>query len=312
MKQAPVLLMTYRRFNNTKKILNLLKKFKQKNIYVFNDGLKIRSHKSSHDLTRNYIKDFKKKNPSIKIILPKKNLTQKRNLPFALKQVFKKNKYAVILEDDCIPNREFFKFVNILLIRFFNDERIAQISGVNLINHRGFKRRNNDSYFFSKFTSSWGWATWKNRWENFYDENILDWPKVKKENWLKDILNNKKSIEFWEKYLDRRYNLIDDDWDKPWTFINLINNRLSIYPCKNLITNSGEDQFAIHRNPKKWNNVKLQKINFPLKHPKIIVQDLMADNFITNEGYSNPPISYRIKNRIFKHLKKFKTSNDES
>jgi len=304
MKQAPILLMTYRRFSNTKFILNLLKKLNQKKIYIFNDGLKELSHKKAHDLTRNYIVDYKKKNPSIQTILPKKNLTQKKNLPYALDYVFKKNKSAIILEDDCIPNKDFFKFVNILLIKFSNDQRIAQISGVNLINHRGYKRRNNDSYFFSKFTSSWGWATWKDRWKNFYDEDILDWPKVKRENWLKDILSNNKSVEFWKKYLERRYNLMDDDWDKPWTFINFINNRLSIYPSKNLIMNIGEDQFAIHKNPKKWNDVKLQKIKFPLKHPKIIVQDLMVDNFITNEGYSNPPISYRIKNKILRHLKK--------
>ena len=306
MKQAPILLMTYRRYENTKAILSLLKKFNQKSIYVFNDGLKDKSHKNSHDLTRETIFKFKKKNSSIKIIFPKKNLTQKKNLPYALNIVFKKNNSAIILEDDCIPNRDFFKFINILLKKYSNDQRIAQISGVNLINHRGFKRRNNDSYFFSKFTSSWGWATWKDRWKNFYDENILDWPKVKKESWLKDILNNKKSINFWNKYLDRRYKLIDDDWDKPWTFANFINNRLSIYPNKNLITNIGEDQFALHKNPKKWNNIKLQRINFPLKHPKIIVQDVLADNFITNEGYSIPTISYRIKNKILKYINKTK------
>ena len=306
MKQAPILLMTYRRYENTKAILSLLKKFNQKSIYVFNDGLKDKSHKNSHDLTRETIFKFKKKNSSIKIILKKKNLTQKKNLPYALNIVFKKNNSAIILEDDCIPNRDFFKFINILLKKYSNDQRIAQISGVNLINHRGFKRRNNDSYFFSKFTSSWGWATWKDRWKNFYDENILDWPKVKKESWLKDILNNKKSINFWNKYLDRRYKLIDDDWDKPWTFANFINNRLSIYPNKNLITNIGEDQFALHKNPKKWNNIKLQRINFPLKHPKIIVQDVLADNFITNEGYSIPTISYRIKNKILKYINKTK------
>ena len=306
MKQAPILLMTYRRYENTKAILSLLKKFNQKSIYVFNDGLKDKSHKNSHDLTREAIFKFKKKNSSIKTIFPKKNLTQKKNLPYALNIVFKKNNSAIILEDDCIPNRDFFKFINILLKKYSNDQRIAQISGVNLINHRGFKRRNNDSYFFSKFTSSWGWATWKDRWKNFYDENILDWPKVKKESWLKDILNNKKSINFWNKYLDRRYKLIDDDWDKPWTFANFINNRLSIYPNKNLITNIGEDQFALHKNPKKWNNIKLQRINFPLKHPKIIVQDVLADNFITNEGYSIPTISYRIKNKILKYINKKK------
>ena len=129
--------------------------------------------------------------------------------------------------------------------------------------------------FFLNLRVLWGWATWKDRWLNFYDENILDWPKVKKENWLDDILINKKSIEFWKKYLDRRYNLTDDDWDKPWSFVNFINNRLSIYPCKNLISNIGEDEFEIHK-PKKWNKVKLQNLKFPLKHPKIIVQDMLS------------------------------------
>ena len=62
MKQAPILLMTYRRHENTKAILSLLKKFNQKVIYVFNDGLKHKSHKNSNDLTRELIFNFKKKN----------------------------------------------------------------------------------------------------------------------------------------------------------------------------------------------------------------------------------------------------------
>tara|TARA_A100001015_G_scaffold210585_1_gene235973 strand:+ start:325 stop:1248 length:924 start_codon:yes stop_codon:yes gene_type:complete len=306
MTQTPILIMTYRRYENTKILLSLLKKFRQKNIYIFNDGIKNKFHKEEHKKTRNLIKNYKKKNVNIKLLLPKKNLTQKRNLPYALDWVFKNNDTAIILEDDCMPSRDFFKFCNVLLKKFSNDQRIAQISGVNLLNHRGFRRRNNDSYFFSKFTSSWGWATWKNRWSEFYDEDILDWPKVKNENWLKDIFKNDKSFKFWYKYLERRFNLIDDDWDKPWSFINFINNRLSIYPSKNLIKNVGEDKFAIHKNPKKWNNVNFQKIKFPLKHPKIIVQDTIADDFITNEGYSNPPISYRIKNKIFRQINKLK------
>jgi len=303
MYQAPILLMTYRRYENTKYILSLLIKFNQKKIYIFNDGLKSKLHSKDHQKTRNFLKDFKKKNPLVKLILPKKNLTQKNNLPYAIDQVFKKNEMVNILEDDCIPSKDYFKFTNILLNKFKNDLRIGQISGVNLINHRGYKRRNDDSYFFSKFTSSWGWATWRNRWQIDYDRNIKLWPKIKKENWLNDILINKNSVNFWEKYLDRRFKLLDDDWDKPWTFSNFINNRLSIYPSKNLIKNIGEDKYAIHKNPKKWNNIKIEKIKFPLKHPKIIVQDFSADNFITKEGYSNPPFLYRIKNRILREFK---------
>ena len=296
---SPILLMTYRRPENTSKILNILKKYNLNNIFVFNDGLKSKEHFSAHFETRKLIKIFKKKN-NIKLIFPKKNLTQKNNLPFAISQVFKKYDRVIVLEDDCIPTKSFFKFCNILLEKYKNDNRISQISGNNFLNFKNFKRRNNDSYFFSKFTSSWGWATWRDRWLDYYDSDIKAWPKIKKEKWLNDIFVNKKSVEFWTKAFDRRYKFLDDDWDRPWTFINLINNRLNIFPNKNLISNIGEDNAALHSNPKKWNKLQLEYLKFPLSHPKIICCDKEVDDFLTNEGFSTPKISFRIKNKIKK------------
>ena len=297
MKNTAILLMTYIRPENTRLILNILKKCRQKNIVVFNDGLKNQNHLISHEKTRGFILDFKKKN-KITTIFSKKNLTQKKNLPFALSEVFKKYERAIILEDDCIPNQSFFKFCNLLLEKYKNDNRISQISGNNFLNFKKFKRRNNDSYFFSMFTSSWGWATWKNRWQNYYDSEIKVWPKIKKENWLKDIFMNKKSFDFWTKAFDRRYKFLDDDWDRPWTLINLANNRLNIFPNKNLISNIGEDNVALHSNPKKWNNLMLETMKFPLRHPKIICCDRKVDEFLTNEGFSIPKFSYRVKNKL--------------
>ncbi len=290
--------MTYRRPKNTKRILKLLKKFNQKNLVIFNDGLKYRDHIENHRLTRNEIVKFKKEN-KIEIIFSKKNLTQKNNLPYALQKVFDKFDKAIILEDDCIPNKSFFKFCHLLLEKFENDSRIAQISGNNFLNSsKNFKRRNNDSYYFSKFTSSWGWATWKSRWRETYDTNMNLWPEVKKQKWLKDILQNKNAYLFWTKYFDRRYKMQDDDWDKPWTFVNFINNRLSIFPTKNLISNIGDDEYAIHKNPKKWDSLKLEEMKFPLTHPKIISQDVNVDNFLTENGFRIPKISSRLKNKI--------------
>ena len=299
---VPILLMTYRRPDNTKRILDIIKNFNKGNIFVFNDGLKFLAHKDNHKKTRNVILNFKKKN-NINIIFSKKNLTQKYNLPFAISKVFKKFDRVIILEDDCIPNKSFFKFCNLLLERYKDDNRISQISGNNFLNYKKFKRRNDDSYFFSNFTSSWGWATWKNRWENSYDSEISLWPKIKKEKWLSDIFNNKKSVEFWSKAFDRRFKNLDDDWDRPWTFANLINNRLSIFPNKNLICNIGDDNSALHSNPKKWNNLKLENMKFPLKHPKFICLDKTVDDFLTNEGFSIPNIRYRIKNKIKSYFK---------
>ena len=132
------------------------------------------------------------------------------------------------------------------------------------------------------------------------DSDLKIWPKVKQEKWLYDIFDNKKSVDFWTKAFDRRYKLLDDDWDRPWTFSNLINNRLNVFPNKNLISNIGEDDVALHSNPKKWNNLKLENMKFPLNHPKIICCDRIVDKFLTNEGFSIPKLSYRIKNKLRK------------
>ena len=59
--QAPVLLMTYIRPKTTELILNLLVKYKQRKIFVFNDGLKYATHKKQHTETRKIILKFKKK-----------------------------------------------------------------------------------------------------------------------------------------------------------------------------------------------------------------------------------------------------------
>ena len=299
MNQTPVLIMTYIREKNTFKILDILKKINQKNIFLFNDGLFKSIDKKIH---QNFIKNiinYKKKN-KIKIILPKKNLHHIFAQPYALSKVFKNYSEVIVLEDDTIPNKSFFKFCNQLLFRYKDDKRISIISGNNFLNYKNYKRRNNDSYFFSKFTTTWGWATWKDRWEDSFDINMKNWPKVKKEGWMKDILFNDKSEKFLSKYLHRRFKLIDKDWDRVWQFGCLINGRLTIFPNKNLITSVGQDEFATHNNPKKWDRLPLEELKFPLTHPKIIVADNRVDNFLTKEGFSRPNIMSSVKNKLKK------------
>jgi hypothetical protein len=92
--------------------------------------------------------------------------------------------------------------------------------------------------------------------------------------------------------------------DRVWTYANLINNRISICPAKNLVSNIGYDSVAAHQqNPKKWNSIPLEKIDFPLKHPIVISADNEVDEFLTKEGFSKPKLLYRIKN-FFKKLNK--------
>ena len=74
-------------------------------------------------------------------------------------------------------------------------------------------------------------------------------------------------------------------WDYQWTFTKIINNSINIMPAKNLIKNIGfGNKNATHttNKEKKYSNMKIKQLNFPLRHPKFIVVDenFNSENFM--------------------------------
>ncbi len=295
----PVLLITYKRPKNTKKLINILLENKISNIFIYNNGpiddRDLEDCKSTKDVVENYTKSYQ----NISALYKKKNTGLKYNIPEAIDWVFEKFDKVIILEDDCIPNNFFFLFCKQLLKKYENDLSIGQISGSNFINQRGYKRKNQDSYFFSKIINCWGWATWKNRWSNIHDIEMSNWPAIKKEKVIEKYFDNKKNSDYFNKIFNNNYpnNVI---WDRAWFLTNIIHKRLTIIPDKNLISNIGFDNKASGPNPKKYNSLIHEKLNFPLQHPKIIEADKDCDQFLIKEGFSNPPLKYRIINKLKK------------
>lgn len=303
---TPVLLIGYKRSNNIKKILDLLLKFQIKNIYIYIDG-SINNHDFfENSKTKETALAYSKLNKNISILLKEKNIGLKYNIPEAINWVFNFHNKIIILEDDCIPNESFFSFCEELLNKYYSDLRIGQISGSNFLNSRNFKYSNNESYMFSKITNCWGWATWKNRWENIHDIEMDIWPEIKNKKYLEEYFENGKDVRYARKIFNQIYpNKII--WDRAWFLTNIINKRFTIIPRKNLISNIGYDNLASGPNPKKYNSLELQDLKFPLIHPIKVQPNKSVDDFLIKEGFSNPSIKYRIinrlkKNKLFKYL----------
>ena len=108
---APIIVYTYNRLNNLKSCINSLKKNKlcyKSKIYFFSDGPKNSSDKPKIKNIRDYIrklKGFKKKI----IIERKQNFGLAKNIIHGVTHTLKKEKKAIILEDDLIVNSFFFK-----------------------------------------------------------------------------------------------------------------------------------------------------------------------------------------------------------
>ena len=103
------------------------------------------------------------------------NLGCKARISSGLDWVFDTVEEAIVLEDDCLPHPSFFRFCEELLVKYRDDERIAQIGGVNFQSGR---RRTNYSYYFSRYAHIWGWATWRRAWRH-YDVALKAWPLIR-------------------------------------------------------------------------------------------------------------------------------------
>lgn len=177
---------------------------------------------------------------------------------------------AIILDDDCVPNPSFFAFCEELLARFRGDSRVGMISGTNFV-EGSTTIDYNYSYYFSRISHIWGWATWRTSWQKF-DPQLRLWPEVQAANLLSEVLEPPGAVRYWSRIFDKAYRREGpDSWDYPWFFSNLISNSLSIVPRVNLVTNIGFGPDATNTVDADFaQRLESAEMEFPLKHPPVM------------------------------------------
>jgi len=262
----PIVLIIYHRPDLIKNLVNALRSVKPKNIYVVADGPKTPQDKVVCDYARDMIKEIDWP-CQIHKIYARVNMGLRKRVVSGLNAVFKKEKWAVILEDDLVVESSFFKYCEILLKKYETDPRVASISGNNFLSE---KYKSSSSYYFSKYVHSWGWATWRRAW-NFYDDDLSGWKTPKYVNKLNSSLNSKMMVLYWTMIFDRTKQMKVDSWAYRWTYSTLFRNMLTIMPWVNMVSNIGFGTGATHTKEKNnTSNIPISPIKFPLKHPKII------------------------------------------
>ncbi len=203
------------------------------------------------------------------------NLGCRQRVATGLDWVFEQVEEAIVLEDDCLPDKSFFRFCKELLDYYRDDHRIGMISGDNFQLGRQY---NDESYYFSKYFHIWGWATWRDRWTGSYDVYMKQWPAARDKSWLADMLNDKSELAIWKSNFERVYSGRIDTWDYQWVFANWLQGRLSILPAMNLISNIGFNSRATHTKVTlDLADLDCFSVAFPLKHPKDVIRNFMAD-----------------------------------
>lgn len=220
------------------------------------------------------------------------NLGCKRRPETGIDWVFSRVEEAIILEDDCLPDPAFFPYCEELLARYRHDKRVMMISGYSFLE---LPEAASQSYFFSYLGSTWGWATWRRAWE-LNDPQMERLPQVIEAKLIEELFPDPVHTRFWYDVLARISDgSLTDAWDYQWQLTCWYNSGYRIFPAVNMISNIGYGAEATHTfgtNP--YDNT-LRSIEFPLRHPELIIRSYEADreiveSFCRTEGYRSTPI----------------------
>ena len=243
-ENSPIILFTYRRIPK-KTIESLLKNSlaKESKLFIFSDGYKNEVDKKDVLEVRKYIKTidaFK----NITIYEAEKNNGLANSVINGVTKIIHKYDKVIVLEDDLIVSDDFLNYMNEALKFYKDDKKVWSISGYGP-DMECLKSYNEDIYL-SLRGSSWGWATWIDRWDSI-DWEIKDWDDFKKD---------KKAIEKFNLGGNDMYKMLElqmlgkiDSWAIRWCYNQSIKDMYTIYPKKSKIINDGfSDNKGTHNN----------------------------------------------------------------
>lgn len=222
------------------------------------------------------------------------NMGCKLRVSSGLDWVFEHVDAAVILEDDCVPNVDFFDYCDDLLVRYAEDTRVWVVTGNNF---QDGKKRGEAAYYFSKYNHCWGWATWRRAWQH-YRVDMPFWPAWRDSvGWL-NKMSDRAERDTWTNIFDRVYRGEIDTWDYQWTACVWYYGGLTATPKVNLVTNIGFGPDATHT---VTNNDQAGLPVFPLgplTHPQKIEANVHADRWVFDHNFGGLTHPLRFRNRV--------------
>ena len=248
--KTPILLITFNRPDHVRRLLPEILKQEPQELYVCQDGA--REGNETDRIKCQEVRDVVKELTSLYAVEHEEfnlhTLYQKQNFgcgrgPYeAMSWFFRNVEKGIILEDDIFPHPLFWPYMEDLLERYKDDERIGMVTAHNL--YRKYSRHH--SYYFTReMAGTLGWGTWRRVWVNF-DFNIQfnndAYNQVLRKRHV-PYLCRQWSCAYFEKWLsgDRH-----DCWDYQFDYYLLVNNYLNVRANSCLTSHEGDGEDATH------------------------------------------------------------------
>ncbi len=289
---APVCLFVFKRLDLTKQVMASLQKNKlalQSDLHIFSDAAPKEEDKIAVDEVRSFIKNvsgFK----SVTLHIAEKNKGLANSIIAGVTEVIDEAGKAIVLEDDLILSTNFLDYMNGALTFYENDTRVFSVCGYTV----PIKITDAVDVYFTGRGSSWGWATWKDRWHRI-DWDMKDYEEFKKDKAAQKRFNANGSDH--SKLLHLQMTGQRNSWAIRWTYAQFRLNAYTVYPVVSTVANDGFGGNATHTSG-------TYKSRFSTN-----LDESGKTNFHFTEPHINPKIfkqfldTYSIKTRILYRIK---------
>ena len=289
---APIVLFGFNRPQSLRSCIESLQKnalARESELFIFVDGA--RQGKEGEAEKVHATQEIAKSATGFKSVaceFSKENKGLANSIIGGISQVAEKHGRAIALEDDLVFAPNFLEFINQGLEKYESEQKVFSVCGYGL-KVKAPKDYKYDSYFCTR-GNSWGWATWKDRWQSV--------------NWNVDIESCQKHGKDFNKWggtdccklLKDMLNKKNDSWWIRFCFSQFLQNKLSLFPIASKVKNIGFDYDGTHTKSK-YNRFKIDfdkngKMNF------LFLEDIELDRLLWKSAMKYHSIPIRLWSRL--------------
>lgn len=270
--KTPILLITFNRPDHTRRTLVEILKAEPQELYVCQDGAREDNENDRikcqevRDVIDELTSAYKSKHShfTLHTLYQEKNLGCGPGPQAGITWFFENVEQGIVMEDDCLPHPDFFRYCEELLEQYKDSKQVQFINST--LYHDRWKCEG--SYGFSHYMVTGAWAGWRETWQGF-DLDLLDLNAWKFRKQVLRLTKNRAEANWW--YFKVKEIQQDKSKKSYWDYqmqIHLFrNSALTIHPKVNLISNIGFDPEGTHTTFNDGRGDKEVYAILPLQHP---------------------------------------------
>lgn len=250
MKRPPICLFVYNRPRETAEVLSSLAQCRlaeEHELFIFSDAAKNEAAESDVAEVRKLIHQvvgFR----SVQVVEAERNKGLARSIIEGVSAVIAELGRVIVLEDDLVLSADFLQYMNDALEAYEDDARIWSISGYSPA--ISLPADYEGDIYLTPRASSWGWATWADRW------GVIDWEVRGYAEFSRDR-QRVKQFDSGGNDMSRLLALQQrgriNSWAIRWCYAQFIQGAYTVYPRHSKVMNQGFGANASHAG---WNDAR--------------------------------------------------------